>query len=82
MNGISWPKNMPTILISEVGGSFSSTLRGANSLLLCFCFSSYLIKSVVMTSITVKLTVRAASKKKGLKKVVEYVIPSRRKVGK
>ena len=82
MNGISWPKmsQMSTILTYEVGGSFSITLRGANSLLFCFVF--YLIKSVVMTSITVKLTVRAASKKKGLKKVVEYVIPSRRKVGK
>ena len=40
------------------------------------------MNNVVMTNMTVKLTVRAASKKKGLKNVVEYVIPSRRKVGK
>ena len=43
---------------------------------------SYLMKSVVMTSITVRFTVKAASKKKDLKKVVEYVMPSNKKVGK
>ena len=34
-----------------------------------------------MTNIVVKFTVNAASKKKALKKVVEYVIPRRRIVG-
>ena len=41
----------------------------------------YLMNNVVMTSITVKLTVRAASKQKGLKNVVEQVIRRRRKEG-
>ena len=39
------------------------------------------MNSVVITSITVRFTVKAASKKKDLKKVVEYVIPSSKKVG-
>ena len=35
------------------------------------------MKSVVSTNKTVRFTVRAASKKKDLKKVEEYVMPSR-----
>ena len=34
-----------------------------------------------MTSMTVRFTVKAASKKNGLKKVVEKVIPRSRNVG-
>ena len=41
-----------------------------------------LIKMVVMTSIVVKFTLKAASKKKGLKKVVAKVIAVSSRVGK
>ena len=57
---------MSIILMSEVGGRFSILL----------------IKMVVMTSIVVKFTLKAASKKKGLKKVVAKVIAVSRRVGK
>ena len=40
-----------------------------------------LMKMVVITSMLVKLTVRAASKKNGLKKVVAKVIMRRRREG-
>ena len=58
--GTSWHmiNQMSIILIAEVGGSPSILL----------------MKIVVMTSIVVKFTVRAASKKYGLKKVVAKVI--------
>ena len=46
---------MSTILTYDVGGNFSMTL----------------MKIVVNTSIVVTFTVKAASKKKGLKKVVQ-----------
>ena len=54
-----------TILTYEVGGSFSITL----------------MKIVVITNIVVKFTVKAASKKNDLKKVVQYPIKIRSRVG-
>ena len=42
---------------------------------------AYLMNNVVITSIVVKFTVNAASKKKDLKKVVAKVIPKRRNDG-
>ena len=42
---------------------------------------AYLMNNVVITSIVVKFTVKAASKKKDLKKVVAKVIPKRRNDG-
>ena len=44
--------------------------------------SILLIKMVVITSMVVRFTLKAASKKKGLKKVVANVITVRRSVGK
>ena len=41
-----------------------------------------LMKMVVITSMVVRFTLKAASKKKGLKKVVAKVIAVRRSVGK
>ena len=41
-----------------------------------------LMNKVVITSITVRFTVSADSKKKGLKKVVAYVIATRSRDGK
>ena len=57
---------MSIILRFDVKGSFSITL----------------VKIVVMTSMLVRFTVKAASKKTGLKKVVAKVINKRRKEGK
>ena len=57
---------MSIILTSEVGGKPSILL----------------MKMVVITSIVVRFTLKAASKKKGLKKVVAKVIAVRRRVGK
>ena len=57
---------MSIILISEVGGRLSILL----------------MKIVVMTSMVVKFTLRPASKKKGLKKVVANVMAVKRRVGK
>ena len=57
---------MSIILMSEVGGSPSILL----------------MKMVVITSMVVRFTLRAASKKKGLKKVVAKVIVRSRIVGK
>ena len=57
---------MSIILMSEVGGK-PSILK---------------IKMLVITSMVVKFTLKAASKKKGLKKVVAKVIAVRRMVGK
>ena len=54
------------ILVSEVGGRLSILL----------------MKIVVITSIVVRFTLKAASKKKGLKKVVAKVIAVRRSEGK
>ena len=45
-------------------------------------FSITLVKIVVITSMFVRFTVKAASKKKGLKKVVAKVIIMRRMEGK
>ena len=45
-------------------------------------FSITLVKIVVITSMLVRFTVKAASKKKGLKKVVAKVIIKRRTEGK
>ena len=44
--------------------------------------SILLMKMVVITSMVVRFTLKAASKKKGLKKVVANVIAVRRRVGK
>ena len=57
---------MSIILISEVGGRLSILL----------------MKMVVITSMVVRFTLKAASKKKGLKKVVAKVIAVKRSVGK
>ena len=57
---------MSIILMSEVGGRLSILL----------------MKMVVITSMVVRFMLRAASKKKGLKKVVANVIAVRRRVGK
>ena len=57
---------MSIILTSEVGGRLSILL----------------MKIVVITSIVVRFTLKAASKKKGLKKVVAKVIAVRRREGK
>ena len=57
---------MSIILMAEVGGKPSILL----------------MKIVVITSMVVRFTLRAASKKKGLKKVVAKVIARRRIVGK
>ena len=57
---------MSIILMSDVGGKLSILL----------------MKMVVITSIVVKFTLRAASKKNGLKKVVAKVIAMRRRDGK
>ena len=66
--GTNWQmiSQMSIILESEVGGRLSILL----------------MKMVVITSMVVKLTLKAASKKKGLKKVVAKVIVIRRRVGK
>merc|ERR1712012_569420 len=67
-NGTSWQRinQMSIILMSEVEGKPSILL----------------IKIVVITSMVVRFTLKAASKKKGLKKVVAKVIAVRRSVGK
>ena len=57
---------MSIILVSEVGGKPSILL----------------MKMVVITNMVVKFTLKAASKKKGLKKVVAKVIAVKRSVGK
>ena len=57
---------MSIILISEVGGRLSILL----------------MKMVVITNMVVRFTLKAASKKKGLKKVVAKVIAVKRSVGK
>ena len=57
---------MSIILMSEVGGRLSILL----------------MKMVVITSMVVRFTLKAASKKKGLKKVVAKVIAVNRSVGK
>ena len=57
---------MSIILMSEVGGRLSILL----------------MKMVVITSMVVRFTLKAASKKNGLKKVVAKVIVVRRIVGK
>ena len=44
--------------------------------------SILLMKMVVITNMVVRFTLKAASKKKGLKKVVAKVIAVRRRVGK
>merc|ERR1712240_26010 len=66
--GIIWQKtsHRSIILMSEVGGRLSILL----------------MKIVVITSMVVKFTLKAASKKKGLKKVVAKVIAVNRRVGK
>merc|ERR1712020_615515 len=66
--GTIWQRTsqMSIILISEVGGKPSILL----------------MKIVVITSMVVKFTLKAASKKNGLKKVVANVIAVRRMVGK
>ena len=66
--GTNWQmiSQMSIILESEVGGRLSILL----------------MKMVVITNIVVKFTLKAASKKKGLKKVVAKVIIVRRRVGK
>ena len=56
---------MSIILMSEVGGRLSILL----------------IKMVVITSMVVRFTLKASSKKKGLKKVVAKVIAVKRSVG-
>ena len=68
VKGTSWQKTsqMSIILMSEVGGRLSILL----------------IKMVVITSMVVRFTLKAASKKKGLKKVVAKVIAVRRREGK
>ena len=68
MKGTSWQK------ISQMSIIFRKDVRGS--------FSITLVKMVVITSMFVRFTVRAASKKKGLKKVVAKVIAVRRRVGK
>ena len=57
---------MSIILMSEVGGKLSILL----------------MKMLVITNMVVKFTLKAASKKKGLKKVVAKVIIMRRRDGK
>ena len=57
---------MSIILMSEVGGRLSILL----------------MKIVVITNMVVRFTLKAASKKKGLKKVVAYVIIMRSREGK
>ena len=57
---------MSIILMSEVGGRLSILL----------------MKIVVITNMVVRFTLKAASKKKGLKKVVAKVIAVKRSVGK
>ena len=57
---------MSIILMSEVGGRPSILL----------------MKMVVITNMVVRFTLKAASKKKGLKKLVAKVIAVRRSVGK
>ena len=57
---------MSIILMSEVGGRLSILL----------------MKMVVITNMVVRFTLKAASKKKGLKKVVAKVIAVNRSVGK
>ena len=57
---------MSIILMSDVGGRLSILL----------------MKIVVITNIVVRFTLKAASKKKGLKKVVAKVIAVKRSVGK
>ena len=66
--GTNWQmiSQMSIILESEVGGRPSILL----------------MKMVVITNIVVKFTLKAASKKNGLKKVVAKVIAVRRRVGK
>ena len=66
--GTSWQKTsqMSIILMSEVGGRLSI----------------FPTKMVVITSMVVKFTLKDASKKKGLKKVVAKVIAIRRRDGK
>ena len=66
--GTNWQRinQMSIILMSDVGGKLSILL----------------MKMVVITSIVVKFTLRAASKKNGLKKVVAKVIAMRRREGK
>ena len=68
VKGTSWQKTsqMSIILMSEVGGKPSILL----------------IKMVVKTSMVVKFTLKAASKKIGLKNVVAKVIAVRRREGK
>ena len=56
---------MSIILMSEVEGNISMLL----------------MKMVVITSMVVRFTLKAASKKKGLKKVVAKVMANRRKEG-
>ena len=57
---------MSIILMSDVGGKLSILL----------------MKMVVITNMVVRLTLKAASKKKGLKKVVAKVIVVKSRVGK
>ena len=57
---------MSIILMSEVGGRLSILL----------------MKIVVITNMVVRFTLKAASKKNGLKKVVAKVIAVKRSVGK
>ena len=66
--GTIWQRTsqMSIILMSEVGGKPSILL----------------MKMVVITSMVVRFTLKAASKKKGLKKVVAKVIAVRRREGK
>ena len=68
MKGTIWQRisQISIILTSEVGGKPSILL----------------MKMVVITSMVVRFTLKAASKKKGLKKVVAKVIAVRRRVGK
>ena len=68
VKGTIWQRmsQMSIILMSEVGGRLSILL----------------MKMVVITSMVVRFTLNAASKKKGLKKVVANVIAVRRRVGK
>merc|ERR1712012_1333070 len=66
--GTIWQRtsHMSIILMSEVGGRLSILL----------------MKMVVITSMVVRFTLKAASKKNGLKKVVAKVIAVKRSVGK
>ena len=68
MKGTSWQRiNQASIILRSAVGGRLSTLP---------------MKMVVITSMVVKFTLNAASKKKGLKKVVAYVIIMRRIEGK